>query len=127
MRDCDDFPCRTFKSGTYPFSENYLNMQERRRVELRDFPETAKTETTPEFWSRLEKMDSSLVSSFSGAVSEGKGIYSFNSLGETLSVNVNERKIYKKTGGSSKRTILKIVFNLVFCKHQTLVFDFFVR
>jgi hypothetical protein len=31
LRDCDRFPCNHFKSGPYPFSEGYLQMQNRRR------------------------------------------------------------------------------------------------
>ena len=32
-RDCEDFPCELFRVGPYPFSEGFLNMQERRRKE----------------------------------------------------------------------------------------------
>ena len=32
-RDCDRFPCDQFEAGPYPFSQAYLNMQERRRKE----------------------------------------------------------------------------------------------
>jgi hypothetical protein len=31
LRDCDKFPCNHFKSGPYPFSDGYLQMQSRRR------------------------------------------------------------------------------------------------
>lgn len=31
LRDCDRFPCTHFKSGPYPFSEGFLQMQNRRR------------------------------------------------------------------------------------------------
>ena len=31
--DCDKFPCDEFRSGPYPYSHGYLNMQERRRGE----------------------------------------------------------------------------------------------
>jgi hypothetical protein len=31
LRDCEAFPCQHFKSGPYPFSEGYLQMQSRRR------------------------------------------------------------------------------------------------
>jgi len=32
-RDCEEFPCDKFRAGPYPFSQGYLNMQERRRRE----------------------------------------------------------------------------------------------
>ncbi len=32
-RDCDRFPCDHFETGPYPFSQSYLDMQERRRRE----------------------------------------------------------------------------------------------
>ena len=31
LRDCDDFPCDKFQSGPYPFSQGFLQMQDRRR------------------------------------------------------------------------------------------------
>ena len=31
LRDCDAFPCENFASGPYPFSQGFLDMQERRR------------------------------------------------------------------------------------------------
>jgi hypothetical protein len=97
-RDCDDFPCNTFRTGGYPYSESFLSMQERRRKDIHDFPETAETGATPEFWARLVKMDSGLVSSCSGALYDKDGIYTIRSLGETWKVDLNGRKIYKAEG-----------------------------
>ncbi len=31
LRDCDDFPCGNFRGGPYPYSEGFLDMQQRRR------------------------------------------------------------------------------------------------
>lgn len=31
LRDCEEFPCRIFQSGPYPYSSSFLLMQERRR------------------------------------------------------------------------------------------------
>ena len=58
-RDCDRFPCDAFRAGPYPFSQAYLNMQERRR---RDFP-PAKTpsgdilKVPTKYWEDLKRKD----------------------------------------------------------------------
>lgn len=58
-RDCDRFPCDEFRAGPYPFSQAYLNMQERRR---RDFP-PAKTppgdivKVPTKYWEDLKRRD----------------------------------------------------------------------
>lgn len=58
-KDCDRFPCDAFRAGPYPFSQTYLNMQERRR---RDFP-PAKTpsgdivKVPTKYWEDLKRRD----------------------------------------------------------------------
>lgn len=57
LRDCDEFPCG--RLGAYPFSEGFLNMQERRRrqaVQELD-PTKEKILVPPEYWEDLEKRD----------------------------------------------------------------------
>lgn len=62
-RDCDRFPCDEFRSRTYPFSQAYLNMQERRR---RDFP-PAKTpsgdivKVPTKYWEDLKRRDVAIL------------------------------------------------------------------
>jgi len=57
LRDCEEFPCERF--STYPFSEGFLEMQERRRnqaVQQLD-PTKEKILVPPHYWEELEKKD----------------------------------------------------------------------
>jgi len=59
LRDCKSFPCENFMAGPYPFSEGYLNMQERRRKQ-RPPARTPKGDIIKvphEYWDDLKKMD----------------------------------------------------------------------
>lgn len=56
IRDCSSFPCENFRSGPYPFSPGYLNMQERRRKEyMNPLPQGNTITTPPEFWHELKQ------------------------------------------------------------------------
>ena len=58
-RDCDRFPCDEFRSGPYPFSRGYLNMQERRRNQ--ESPPKTPTgnalKVPSEYWKDLKQRD----------------------------------------------------------------------
>lgn len=58
-RDCDRFPCPIFREGPYPFSQGYLNMQERRRSEVTRArtPSGKDVEVPSTYWDDLEKRD----------------------------------------------------------------------
>jgi hypothetical protein len=57
LRDCDAFPCENFSRGPYPFSQGFLEMQERRR---RDFQKSESAlslaiQAPSEFWEDLQR------------------------------------------------------------------------
>jgi len=58
-RDCDRFPCHEFKEGPYPFSQGYLNMQERRRNQdpPSKTPSGDRVKVPPEYWEELAQRD----------------------------------------------------------------------
>jgi hypothetical protein len=58
-RDCDSFPCDRFRAGPYPFSQGYLNMQQRRRNEKppSKTPSGNDVEVSPHYWEDLERQD----------------------------------------------------------------------
>ncbi len=62
-RDCDRFPCPTFRQGDYPFSQGYLNMQERRRNEAPPArtPSGDDVSVPTVFWDDLEKRDMTIL------------------------------------------------------------------
>lgn len=55
LADCDQFPCENFSGGPYPFSEAFLNMQSRRRGELRCQEESSNLPS--EHWQALGRRD----------------------------------------------------------------------
>lgn len=64
-RDCRNFPCGTFEQGPYPFSEDYLAMQKRRRKETHspslDLKSTTRwtfEEISSEYWDELASLSS---------------------------------------------------------------------
>lgn len=56
-RDCEDFPCDLFRRGPYPYSEEYLNMQERRRNQepLHREPSEYGVVVPSQHWEELKK------------------------------------------------------------------------
>jgi hypothetical protein len=62
-RDCDQFPCDHFKAGPYPFSQAYLNMQERRRRERpkAKIPCGDTVKVPPQYWADLGQRDMALL------------------------------------------------------------------
>ncbi len=56
-RDCEEFPCDSFRKGPYPYSEEYLNMQERRRNEepLHKTPSGDIVTVPVQYWEELKK------------------------------------------------------------------------
>ena len=58
-KDCDRFPCDEFRLGPYPFSQGYLNMQERRRSEkpAAKSPSGDAVKVPAQYWEDLEQRD----------------------------------------------------------------------
>ncbi len=58
LRDCNEFPCQRFQAGPYPFSSDFLLMQERRRIadEKRTSP-SRPVPVDPAHWADLEALE----------------------------------------------------------------------
>jgi len=56
---CDQFPCDVFKTGPYPFSQGFLDMQERRRQEgpTDKAPSGQLAKVPVEYWEELRQRD----------------------------------------------------------------------
>ena len=56
-KDCEEFPCDSFRRGPYPYSEEYLNMQERRRNEepLHKTPSGDIVVVPVQYWEELKE------------------------------------------------------------------------
>jgi hypothetical protein len=59
MRDCSQFPCENFRQGPYPFSQGYLQMQDRRRKQRPPAFAPNKTEVSvpQENWEDVQSRD----------------------------------------------------------------------
>ena len=59
LRDCHQFPCDNFTQGPYPFSQGYLQMQDRRRKQLPPAfaPDKSPVDVPAHFWDDLQKKD----------------------------------------------------------------------
>ena len=59
LRDCAQFPCDNFSKGPYPFSQGYLQMQERRRGQNPPAfaPDKSPVEVPSHFWDELQTRD----------------------------------------------------------------------
>jgi len=58
-KDCEEFPCDSFKRGPYPYSEGYLSMQERRHKQepLYQTPAGDSVVVPVQYWEELKKRD----------------------------------------------------------------------
>jgi hypothetical protein len=68
-RDCNDFPCDIFTSGPFPFSQDFLSMQERRRKEppQEKSPSGGSVEVPPDYWDELSYRNLSVICHNTGA------------------------------------------------------------
>ncbi len=59
LRDCGQFPCDNFSQGPYPFSREYLQMQQRRRQQNPPAfaPDKSPVEVSPHYWDNLQTKD----------------------------------------------------------------------
>jgi len=59
LRDCGQFPCDNFSQGPYPFSREYLQMQQRRRQQNPPAfaPDKSLVEVSPHYWDNLQTKD----------------------------------------------------------------------
>jgi hypothetical protein len=59
MRDCSQFPCDNFSTGPYPYSQGFLNMQNRRLKERPPAyaPDGSRVAVAAAYWEDLQKLD----------------------------------------------------------------------
>lgn len=101
LRDCAQFPCVNFRSGPYPFSEGFLAMQERRRSGPSPALNHNRSRVTvpDEYWERVASIESSLVTSVAGATTDPRGGIQFQSLNESIWVDIPGRRVCHRHNG----------------------------
>jgi hypothetical protein len=90
LRDCSAFPCDNFRSGPYPFSESFLTMQERRRMQRPPALDHNRTPLTvpPEYWEALRRRDLTAICTWTLAQQHPEGGLLFRGLHRDLLVDL---------------------------------------
>lgn len=101
MRDCNSFPCYNFFMGPYPFSQGFLNMQERRRQEKPPAftPNKTPIEVPPEYWEKLRTRNITTLCNLTLAELHPTGAFVFRSLGTDVLVDRESCCIKRLKGG----------------------------
>ena len=99
MRDCNQFPCDNFRTGPYPFSQGFLNMQQRRLKEKpRAFaPDGSRVTVSADYWNQLQGKDITALCNLTlfNPLSSGRLLFHF--LREDVMVDI-ENRCLKRSG-----------------------------
>jgi len=93
MRDCPQFPCDNFRAGPYPFSQGFLNMQQRRLKERPPAfaPDGSRVAVAPLYWDDLQKRNIGSLCNYTLFTGEATGRLRFQFLNEDIVVDIKER------------------------------------
>jgi hypothetical protein len=106
MRDCHQFPCGNFRTGPYPFSQGYLNMQERRlKAKPPAYaPDGSRVSVDAVYWDDLLKRDINELCNFTLFERDASGNLKFSFLNENILVDFNDRCLKRKADGDWLKT-----------------------
>lgn len=98
MADCDMFPCDNFRSGPYPFSEGFLNMQQRRRDDTPAAyaPDGSHLKVADEYWQGAAERDEVTLCNLTFFESVGQGVFQFSFLNETVRIDLGKRTLLRR-------------------------------
>lgn len=102
LRDCGSFPCENFSQGPYPFSQSFLQMQERRRQAMPNSPQPStdsSLETPPAFWEDLQQRNLSELCDIALARQEEPNTLTLDFLHTEIRVHPFERRCFLKQDG----------------------------
>jgi hypothetical protein len=106
LRDCSQFPCDNFSQGPYPFSQGYLQMQERRRRQYPPVfaPDKSPVEVPSHFWDELQSKDLNTLCNWTLFRLESARRLVFHFLNEEVLVDVAENCLKRDSGWGWERT-----------------------
>jgi len=106
MRDCHQFPCDNFRTGPYPFSQGFLNMQERRLKEKPPAyaPDGSRVSVDAAYWDELSEKNIDTLCNFTLFESDSSGALKFHFLNEDIMVDLKERCLKRKADGDWAET-----------------------
>jgi len=92
MRDCHQFPCDNFRTGPYPLSQGFLNMQERRLKEkpAAYAPDGSRVTVDAAYWDDLAKRNLDTLCNFTLFENDSSGHLRFHFLNEDIMVDLKE-------------------------------------
>ena len=102
MRDCHQFPCDNFRTGPYPFSQGYLNMQARRLKEKPPAyaPDGSRVNVDAVYWDDLREKDIDVLCNFTLFERDASGFPRFHFLNEDILVDIKDRCLKRKIDGA---------------------------
>ena len=93
MRDCRQYPCDNFHAGPYPFSQGYLDMQQRRLKKRPPAlaPDGSHVAVDPVYWDELLEKNIDSLCNLTLFSSPSTGQLRFHFLNEDILVDFTER------------------------------------
>jgi len=93
MRDCNQFPCDNFRTGPYPFSQGFLNMQQRRLKEKPPAfaPNGSSINVAADYWDQLQEKDITALCNLTLFNPFSSGQVLFHFLREDVMVDIENR------------------------------------
>ena len=93
MRDCNQFPCENFRTGPYPFSQGFLNMQARRLKERPPAfaPDGSRVNVASDYWDELQTKDFTSLCNLTLFNPFSSGSLLFQFLQEEVVVDIENR------------------------------------
>jgi hypothetical protein len=100
MRDCQSFPCENFQEGLYPYSQGFLDMQQRRRNQKqpRKSPDGADIVIPETFWTDLKKRNPETLCDHAGAEMRSDGQLEIDVIYQPMRLDLNAETIYHQQG-----------------------------
>jgi len=99
MAECDSFPCENFQDGPYPFSEGFLDMQQRRRQEFKEQGQQKGFDLPHRHWDILGELDPDTVCRNTGAQYDAENGFTLSILEEDIRASILKRKVTRYHDG----------------------------
>jgi len=106
LRDCNQFPCDNFGAGPYPFSQGFLDMQQRRLKERPPAfaPDGSRVTVDTAYWDELLKKNIDTLCNFTLFESDSSGHLRFHFLNEDIMVDLSDRCLKRLEGDRWSKT-----------------------
>lgn len=91
LADCDQFPCENFRGGPYPFSQPFLNMQQRRRAELEK--QELANRLPPQHWQTLDQRPRAEIDQLCDSVLHATGPFHLTAFNEQMRLDPGNQRV----------------------------------